>query len=62
VSEEALTPEEQELVRRYIEIPPGLEADEQVVQRARIAKAAGGRYQKVAPGLYHIVAPPPQQS
>ena len=62
VSEEALTAEERELVGRYIEIPPGLEADEQDVRRARMAEAFGGRYRKAGPGLYEIVSPPPEQS
>ncbi|GJF33474.1 hypothetical protein KNE206_61740 [Kitasatospora sp. NE20-6] len=43
------------LVRDFVDIPPGLEIDPMDVQRARLAQAVGGRFRKVAPGLYEII-------
>ncbi|MEV6212781.1 hypothetical protein [Kitasatospora sp. NPDC051914] len=55
--EPELTPEEIALVREYVEIAPGAAMDRIDVHRARIAKATGGgRFRKVGPGLYEIVA------
>ncbi|MEW1913852.1 hypothetical protein AB0442_36420 [Kitasatospora sp. NPDC085895] len=52
--EPELTPEEIALVRAYVEIPPGVAIDRVDVQRARLAKAVGGWFRKVGPGLYEI--------
>ncbi|GAA2840173.1 hypothetical protein GCM10010441_75640 [Kitasatospora paracochleata] len=56
MSGSGLTDEEAELVRDFVDVPPGLVVDRTDVQRARLAEAAGGgRFRKIAPGLYEIV-------
>ncbi|MCX5215206.1 hypothetical protein OG689_39115 [Kitasatospora sp. NBC_00240] len=55
----ALTPEDATLVHDFVDIPPGLAIDRTDVQRARLAQAAGGRFRKVAPGLYEIITHAP---
>ncbi|MEW1914225.1 hypothetical protein AB0442_38400 [Kitasatospora sp. NPDC085895] len=57
--EPELTPEEIAMVRAYVEIPPGVAMDRLDVQRAHLAKAVGGRFRKVGPGLYEIVTGTP---
>ncbi|MEW1914111.1 hypothetical protein AB0442_37810 [Kitasatospora sp. NPDC085895] len=58
--EPVLTPEEVALVREYVEIPPGLAADRVDLLRARLAKAVGGWFRNVGPGLYEIVTDSPR--
>ncbi|MEW1913006.1 hypothetical protein AB0442_32040 [Kitasatospora sp. NPDC085895] len=62
--ESDLTPEEIALVREYVEILPGVAMDRLDVQRARLAKAVGGWFRKVGPGMYEIVTetPPPRHA
>ncbi|MFD0258502.1 hypothetical protein ACFRKE_06550 [Kitasatospora indigofera] len=55
----ALTPEDAALVRDFVEIPPGLAIDRTDLERARLAQAVGGRFRKVAPGLYEIITHAP---
>ncbi|MFF1873912.1 hypothetical protein [Kitasatospora herbaricolor] len=61
MSDSALTPEEAGLVRDFVDIPPGLAIDRTDVQRARLARSVGGRFRKVAPGLYEIITHAPQK-
>ncbi|MFG2820006.1 hypothetical protein ACGFX4_11330 [Kitasatospora sp. NPDC048365] len=56
MSDHGLTDDEVDLVRAFVDVPPGLAVDRTDVQRARLAQQAGGRFRKVAPGLYEIVA------
>ncbi|MFD0262426.1 hypothetical protein ACFVH7_29670 [Kitasatospora indigofera] len=55
MSETDLSPEEIELVRTYVDIPPGLAMGRIDVQRAKIAKAVGGWFRKEGQGLYKII-------
>ncbi|MFC9325725.1 hypothetical protein [Kitasatospora sp. NPDC057015] len=61
MSDGALTPQETALVRDYVDIPPGLAADRADLQRARLARSVGGRFRKVAPGLYEIIVQAPRE-
>ncbi|GAA4984471.1 hypothetical protein [Kitasatospora paranensis] len=55
MSDGGLSDEDSALVRDFVDVPPGLSVDRTDVQRARLAQSVGGRFRKVAPGLYEIV-------
>ncbi|MEU9129577.1 hypothetical protein AB0D08_15960 [Kitasatospora sp. NPDC048540] len=55
MSDSTLTPEDVALVREFVEVPPGVAIDPMDVQRARLARSVGGRFRKVAHGLYEII-------
>ncbi|WP_354637960.1 hypothetical protein [Kitasatospora camelliae] len=50
-----LMPDEIALVLEYVEIPPGLPMDYADLRKAKLAKAMGGWFRKIGPGLYEIV-------
>ncbi|MFJ1709356.1 hypothetical protein [Kitasatospora sp. NPDC088346] len=59
MSDSTLTPEDMAMVREFVDIPPGVAVDRMDVQRARLARSVGGRFRKVAQGLYEIITHAP---